>query len=402
MISTSAPERPRAAALRLSVAGSAAVATAFGMARYGYGLLLPDIQDDLGLTAAVLGTIGALAYVAYIASTTLVAQCIRRVGQRATVAAGGLLAVTGTVVIALADGPVLLGAGVAIAGASAGLIQPPFADAVERLAVTVRARALTTISCGTGWGVALAAPVAVAAGQGWRTAFLGFAGCATVSTLFAVYVLPDRRSHDHGMPRQRTTANAPPRRRRAPRLSRPVLPLVSGALLIGLGSAPFWTFAVDAVREGGLDQTAARVMLGVAGVASLLGSGAADVIRRLGAAWTFVLAALLEAAAIATIALAADQIVVVMIAAAAFGAAYNTIVNVTVLRGTQLYPQQPSAGSAVVLRAQAIGLLCGPLIGGVIADAVGLPATLAAGAAVVLTATVFAPRGDDLIRPATP
>lgn len=41
-----------------------------------------------------------------------------------------------------------------------------------------------------------------------------------------------------------------------------------------------------------------------------------------------------------------------------------------------------------------IGLLCGPLVGGVVADAIGLTATLLAGAAVVLAAAVFAPRRD--------
>lgn len=40
----------------LAVAGSGAIVTAFGMARCGYGLLLPDIQDDreVVLAAAAL------------------------------------------------------------------------------------------------------------------------------------------------------------------------------------------------------------------------------------------------------------------------------------------------------------------------------------------------------------
>jgi hypothetical protein len=99
--------------------------------------------------------------------------------------------------------------------------------------------------------------------------------------------------------------------------------MLTGALLVGLGSAPFWTFAVDAVRNAGLDQTAGRALLGVAGVTCLLAISTADVVQRLGATWTFVLCALLEAAAIATVGLAANHIVAVMVAAAAFGAAYS-------------------------------------------------------------------------------
>ncbi len=376
-------------ALALAIAGSAAVATAFGMARYGYGLLLPDIQDDLALTATALGAVGTTAYVTYVGTTSVVSRLIARVGQRATVVAGGLLAVAGTIVVALAQDLAVLAVGVATAGASAGLVQPPFADAVDRLPAKVRARTLSTISCGTGWGVAIAAPIAIAAGDAWRSAFLGFAVCATASTLFAAATLPRHRTRDRA-------ARIDPGRggRRRPGPGRAAGPMLAGALLVGLGTAPFWTFAVDAVRTAGLDQTAGRALLGVAGVTGLLASGAADLIGRLGATWTFVLGALVEAAAIATIGLAAEHVVVVMVAAAAFGVAYNTIVNVSVLWGTRLHPDQPSAGAAAAVRAQAVGLLCGPLIGGVVADAIGLTATLLGGAAVVASAALFAPRRD--------
>ncbi|MBO0873848.1 MAG: MFS transporter [Pseudonocardia sp.] len=370
-------------ALVLAVAGSATVATAFGMARYGYGLLLPDIQDDLMLTATMLGAIGTLAYVTYIVAAALVTRCIACAGHRVTVVAGGLFAVVGTIVVALAHGPGLLAVGVATAGASAGLVYPPFADAVDRLPAAVRARTLSTISCGTGWGVAVAAPIAIAAGDEWRTAFLAFAGCAAASTLYAARAFPGRR------PYGRTGG-----KRRTPGFRRAAIPMLGGALLIGLGSAPFWTFAVDAAHHAGLDQVAGRALLGVAGVASVLGMGAAEVISRLGARWTFVLCALLEAAAIATVGLAAGHLVAVLAAAAAFGAAYNTVIPVTVLWGTRLYADQPSAGAAAAVGAQATGLLCGPLAGGIVADAIGLTATILGGAAVVLAAILFAPRGD--------
>lgn len=362
-------------ALALAVAGSATVATAFGMARYGYGLLLPEIQDDLALAATTLGAIGTLAYVAYVVAAALVTRCIAHAGQRLTVVAGGIFAVAGTILVALARGPATLAIGVATAGASAGLVYPPFADAVDRLPATVRTRTLATISCGTGWGVAVSAPIAIAAGDAWRTAFLGFAACAAASTLYAACVLPGRRT------RGRIVSE-----RRAPRIRRAAVPLLAAGLLVGLGSAPFWTFAVDAAHHAGLDQAAGRALLGVAGIASLLAIGAADAIRRLSAKWTFVLCALLEAAAIATVALAADHLVVVLAAAAAFGAAYNTIVAVMVLWGTRIYADQPSAGAAAAVAAQAGGLLFGPLAGGVVADAFGLIATLLGGAGLLVLA----------------
>ena len=366
--------------LLLAVAGSASVATAFGMARYGYGLLLPDIQDDLALGVGALGVIGSLSYVGYLLGTALVARCVERAGQRATVVGGGLLAVAGTIVVALADGPVLLGAGVAVAGASAGLVFAPFGDAVRGLPPVARARTLATISCGTGWGVAVAAPIAILTGDAWRTTYVGFAVCATLSTLLAARTLPGR-----------TATAAPPVKRAAPRSA---VPMLVAALLIGLGSATFWTFAVDQVRDAGLDQAAGRILLGVAGVTSLAGLAAADVITRLGARLTFVLTALLEAVAIAVIALAPGHLAAVLVAAAAFGVAYNTIVAVSVLWATRIYAERPAAGAAAATGAQGVGLLFGPLTGGALAASTSLTAALLGGATVVAVAAFLSPRSD--------
>ena len=52
--------------LALATAGIGVVGAAFGMARYGFGLLLPDIRADYGLATAELGVIAAGSYVAYL------------------------------------------------------------------------------------------------------------------------------------------------------------------------------------------------------------------------------------------------------------------------------------------------------------------------------------------------
>jgi predicted MFS family arabinose efflux permease len=367
----------------LAVAGSATVATAFGMARYGYGLLLPDIQHALALGAATMGAVGTLAYLSYLVAAALVSRCVARAGERATVVAGGGLAVAGTIAVALARGPVPLGLGVAIAGASAGLVYPPFAEAIKQLPDVTRARTLATINCGTGWGVAIAAPIAILTGSAWRAAYLGFAGFAALSTLYAARTLPAGAG-------SRTTYGDPSRQG----VRRAAAPMLASAVLVGLGSAAFWTFAVDRVRHAGLDPAAGRALLGVAGITSLLSIGAADLIHRLGARLTFVLSALLQAAAIATIGLAAHSLFAVLLAAGVFGTTYNTIIAVTVLWGTRLNADRPSAGVAAAAGANAIGLLAGALAGGIIADAAGLSATLVIGGAVLLATIPLAPRAS--------
>ncbi|MFZ1993342.1 MAG: MFS transporter [Solirubrobacteraceae bacterium] len=385
MSSVTATSRPASepSAVMLAVAGSATVATAFGMARYGYGLLLPDIQHTLALGAATMGAVGTLAYVSYLVAAAVVSRCVAHAGERATVVAGGGLAVVGTVAVALAGGPVALGLGVAIAGASAGLIYPPFAEAIKQLPDATRARTLATINCGTGWGVAIAAPIAILTGSAWRDAYLGFAGCAALSTLCAARSLPGPGPPTRYGDRVRRSG-----------VTRAAAPMLVSAVLVGLGSAAFWTFAVDCVRRAGLDPAAGRALLGVAGISSLLSIGTADLIHRFGARRTFVLSAVLQAAATATIGLAAHSLPAVLVAAGTFGTTYNTVVAITVLWGTRLNPDRPSAGVAAAAGANAIGLLAGALAGGMIADAVGLSATLIIGGAVLLVTIPLAPRAS--------
>src|SRR3954454_21144615 len=108
------------------------VATTFGLARYGYGLLLPDIRRSFGLSSTSLGLIATGSYAAYLVGTAGMAAVGDPAGPRRPVLLGGVCAVAGMVLIAVARSPVVLAAGVIVAGASAALAYPPFSEAVAR------------------------------------------------------------------------------------------------------------------------------------------------------------------------------------------------------------------------------------------------------------------------------
>ena len=104
--------------VRLASAGIGLVGVSFGMARYGYGLLLPDIRRSFGLGPGALGLIGAGAYAGYLAMTALAAPLTARAGARRTAVTGGLLAAAGMLLAGLARSPELLAAGIVLGGAS--------------------------------------------------------------------------------------------------------------------------------------------------------------------------------------------------------------------------------------------------------------------------------------------
>src|SRR5689334_9930555 len=105
------------------------VATTFGLARYGYGLLLPEIRRSFGLSSTTLGLIATGSYSAYLLGTAALAAFGDRAGPRRPVLIGGVSAAAGMALIAVASSPLMLAAGVTVAGVSAAIAYPPFSEA---------------------------------------------------------------------------------------------------------------------------------------------------------------------------------------------------------------------------------------------------------------------------------
>ncbi len=378
-------------ALRMATAGIGVVAVCFGMARYGYGLLLPDVRRDYGLSPAQLGAIGTGSYAMYLAATALTGAFTARVGARRMAVAAGLLAATGMAIAGLSRSPEVFVTGILVAGASAGLAFAPFADAARSLAPAARGRVISAISCGTGYGVALAAPIAILAGASWRSAWLAFAAAALAVTWWAARVLP----RDGGGGGAHARAGGAWRTV----LCRRALALLAGGLLVGLGSSAYWTFAVEHLTDAGaLSSTAGRTFLGLVGVASILGTVSGDLVRRLGAAPAYVLVALTEAGAIALLALAPGSLLAALCSGLLFGAAYSAVIAIQVIWGTHLFAARPSLGVAAVMAANGVGFVAGPLAAGLLTGPLGLGGVLLLGACVVAGAGVLAPREAILAR----
>jgi predicted MFS family arabinose efflux permease len=370
--------------LRLASAGVAVVGASFGMARYGYGLLLPDIRAAYGLTSGELGLIGAGSYVAYLAATAA-AAVIAKAGARFVVLLGGAFATTGMVLAGLSRSPSMLVAGLLIAGASAGFVFPPFSDVVaRRVDPHRRGRVMSAISSGTGWGVAIAAPVAILVGTQWRAAWLVFAALAVLATAWACRVLPADAIEGCELPALRPGWFVCPRSG----------PLLVGALLIGLGSSVYWTFAVDLVESAGaLSSTQSRGFLAVVGLASIAAVVSGDASRSIGAARTFAAAVVGEGLALLLLALAPGSPGLVALSAVLFGVGYNVAVAVEAMWSAQVFAGRPSAGLAAVMFLGASGLLLGPPLAGFLADQAGMQAVFAAGAALLGATALLAPRG---------
>src|SRR4051795_7388915 len=87
------------------------VGVGFGLARYGYGLLLPEMRASLHLSSAAFGLIATGAYAAYLLGTVLVGAVASRLGPRPPVILGGGAAVVGMGLLAWADSALVVAPG---------------------------------------------------------------------------------------------------------------------------------------------------------------------------------------------------------------------------------------------------------------------------------------------------
>jgi len=351
----------------VAVVGSGIIAITYGLARFVFGLFLPEIRDDLGIAATGAGIIGALPFISFIGAILIGPAVCRRLGPRHAGALAAGLAAAGLSAIANTPGVVVLGAGVAVCGISTGLSSPVMAEAVHRaVPPAVRGRVNAIHNAGTSIGVAMAMPAMAWLLGAWRSAYTTFALVAAVGAVAALAYLPGRAAT-----RTRLQTSAPlPAMSRAQQ--RAILRMSALAGTMGLVSSIYWVFAPDlVVRQGGLSGGDTGWMWLAVGLMGLVGGAAGDLIDRLGAGRTHALALALMAFALGLAAAAPDVLGLALISAAAFGAAYMTLTGFYLVQGVRIMDDRPAAGPVMPLLATTIGQAAGSAIAGWMIDAGG-------------------------------
>ena len=388
---------------RLGLAGFFAIAVAFGPARNGFGLFLPDFRRDFGLSTEMSGVIAGGSYGGYLVALSLVGLFAARFGPRLFLTVGGLSATIGMVLVALAPNVPVLAAGLVLAASYAGWSWSPYNDAVEHeVPSKSRGRVLSAISTGTTFGLAVAGLISLAAGLWglpWRAAWLGFAATALAVTIWNARALPA------GVQRSGTGAsgqNAGPGW-----LLRPgsvVLFIV--AFSFGVVSGFYWSFAVDLIsRSGGLPKDVGPVFYVAVGAVGFVGLLTGDAIERFGLRPT--LAACFVSLGFVGLFLgfAPASWAAVGASAAFLGAGVMCMSALLSVWSSLLFPERPSTGFSIALLFVGAGSIVGPAALGTLAGHSGLATVfLAAGVLAFLVAPVAAlarTSGDPSGKPAS-
>lgn len=136
----------------LLIAMAAAVGQAFG--RFGYGVLLPAVRDDLGISNTLAGLVGAANVGAYLLGTLVVAWATSRYLLINVMRVGLAFATFGLLIASLAGSPWVLAVGLFVAGIGGAFLWIPApVVAADALPANRRPFAVGMMSSGIGLGV---------------------------------------------------------------------------------------------------------------------------------------------------------------------------------------------------------------------------------------------------------
>jgi len=348
--------------------GAVVIALCYGFARYAYGPFVPRFSETFGLTTVGVGVLGGLSTAGYGLGLLLAPRTSAR-SARGTVLLAATSATVGLALMALAPHVAVFGAGIAVAGAGAGLVSPDVAQLIgETVGARTRDRAQTWANTGTGLGLAASAFTPLPA-FGWPVIWAAFAALGVAVTLLAWRTLP----RSPGVP----TASGP-----VPG----VVPLVVNSVLIGVTSAPYWTFSTSRLAEAGLSPVASTWCWATIGGAGLFGGLAGRAAGRAGlrtvnlATWT------LAAAGIALLALPDPGVPVALLSSALFGSTYMALTGLCILWAARLFPERPARGITWSFAGLGVGQTVASPLAGAAAAGLGSAAVFGLTALVALTA----------------
>ena len=139
----------------LLIALASAVAQSFG--RFTYGVLLPAVRDDMGITNTEAGFIGAANVGAYLLGTLLVAWATNRYLLLNVMRLGLIMATSGLILASVANSPLFLAMALFVAGVGGAFLWIPApVIASDALPPGRRPLAIGLMSSGIGLGVVFA------------------------------------------------------------------------------------------------------------------------------------------------------------------------------------------------------------------------------------------------------
>ena len=367
---------------RVGLAGAAVVGVAFGMARYAYGLTLPDIRQDLGLSELVLGLVASATFVGYLAGLLFAGPLAARYGSRAPTTVGGACGALGAVIVTVASSPWVLAVGAVLAGSAGGWVWAPYSDIVtQTVPLRQQPRTLAIITTGTSGGLILLGGLAILTTLGsWRLVWGGIALAAAAAAVVNLSLVPRTRPQARSDERHGASSLA-----RALRVPAGYSVVYFAVVVI------YFTYAADILDRGALPSAAVPALYAVLGVSGVVAVTTGTFAQRLGSSQVAALCLVTVGAALALLGLASDSLTATVASACIFGVGYMTGSAVLAVWTAEAAPDRAGAAFTGCLVVGAVSSVAAPALAGAVIPGFGL------GPLLVMTAAVSVLSGVALL-----
>lgn len=352
-------------ARNFTFAGLAIVAVTFGLARYGFGLFVPDISRDLSLSPDVIGLVAGSSYIGYLCATLTAAWISRKFGPRLPIVLGGLAACLGMLMVGFAVSGITLLLAIFIAGTSPGFSYPPFSVIiVKRIKEQHQDRIYAWINSGTGFGVALAGPIVLFSAFDWRSAYIIFACLALLASIWNFFTTKPSQSVAKGTVSQQEIDPIDAGFRAVMKSDR-ARPLFWVAFLYGLASSAYWTFAVDLLYDAGNGDKIRIIFWSVLGIAGIFGFLAGWLTSNFGLRGSYCALMVITAISIGVLPMIATNNYAIYISAAVFGLGFIVTTAFLGMWSLRVFNWAPASGFAMTFFLISLGQGVGPVVIGI-------------------------------------
>ncbi|WP_138419766.1 MFS transporter [Aquibacillus sediminis] len=370
---------------KIVLPGVSLIAVTYGLARFSFGLLLPDINQSLQMSETVSGMISSLFYLAYCITIIVSTVITTKEGPRSMILLAGLSASVGLLLMSSTPNVWILALGVLLAGGSTGLVSPPYGAAIALwIKETKQGKANTWINSGTSFGIVLSGVGAHFLTSDWRMTYLIY---AVLTFLVLVW-------NFRAIPRDGMNSNVQfDKGNLSIRGIKGSVPLILASLILGISTAPFWTFSRSFIEVvGNYSEWQLSGFWVVIGLFGVLGGFSGSLIDRWGLSFTYKLGSLSIASASIILSITSGSWFLSYVSAGLFGSSYIFLTGVLLVWGIRVFITNASLGIGIPFLLLAMGQVIGASLAGMFISTWGYAATFILYGIVGITATLIGPK----------
>ncbi|MFG6147389.1 MFS transporter [Halobacillus sp. B23F22_1] len=342
---------------KLVLPGVTMIAATYGLARFSFGLLLPEINQSLNMSDFISGAVSSLFYLAYCLTIVLSTVMTTKEGPRRMILSAGLAAFTGMLLMGFTPNVWLLAAGVLLAGGSTGLASPPYGAAISLwIKEEEQGQANTWINSGTSLGIALSGVGAMFLAENWRMTYVIYAVLTFLILIWNFKAIPKDE--------QRSTLSFKKGNLSILGVSGSST-LITASLALGISTALFWTFSRSFIEASGdYQQWQLSFFWVIIGLFGVLGGFSGSLIEKKGLTFAYRLGSLAIASASIILSITPGNWLLSYAAAGIFGSSYIFLTGVLLVWGIRVFITNASLGIGVPFLLLAVGQVIGSLLGG--------------------------------------